>query len=77
MNQRNGLGDEHVERTSRSYDGGLALPAHPTTRVVAIEDTRARDAPRGEWTARPPGRLGRQVLADVERYLDFFAIARS
>jgi hypothetical protein len=32
---------------------------------------------RDEWTAPPPGRLGRRLLADVEPYLDFFAIARS
>jgi len=30
----------------------------------------------GEWTAPPPGRLGRRLLADIEPYLEFFAIAR-
>jgi hypothetical protein len=35
------------------------------------------EALRGEWNTRPPGRLGRRLLADVERYLDFFATARS
>jgi hypothetical protein len=30
-----------------------------------------------EWTARPPGRLGRRLLADIESYLGFFAVARS
>jgi hypothetical protein len=29
-----------------------------------------------EWTARPVGRLGRPLLAEIEAYLHFFAIAR-
>jgi hypothetical protein len=37
----------------------------------------AQEARRGEWTSAPPGRLGRRLLADVEAYLEFFAIARS
>ena len=31
---------------------------------------------RAEQSAAPPGRLGRLLLAEVERYLEFFAIAR-
>ncbi len=29
-----------------------------------------------EWTARPLGRLGRPLLAEIESYLHFFSIAR-
>jgi hypothetical protein len=34
----------------------------------------AVDPRPGEWTAHPPGRLGRRLIAEVERYLEFFAI---
>jgi hypothetical protein len=30
----------------------------------------------GELTARPPGRLGRLLLPEIESYLEFFAISR-
>jgi hypothetical protein len=30
----------------------------------------------GELTARPPGRLGRRLLPEIESYLEFFAISR-
>jgi hypothetical protein len=30
---------------------------------------------RSEFSAHPPGRLGRQLLAEVETYLAFFALA--
>jgi len=63
---RNSLWDQHLERLSAIYD--LA------PRRAAID---ADEALHGEWSARPPGRLGRRLLADVERYLDFFATARS
>jgi hypothetical protein len=33
--------------------------------------------PLTEWTARPLGRLGRPLVAEIETYLQFFAIARS
>ena len=29
-----------------------------------------------EWTARPLGRLGRPLVAEIETYLAFFSIAR-
>ena len=29
-----------------------------------------------EWTARPLGRLGRPLLAEIESYLHFFSIAQ-
>ncbi len=31
--------------------------------------------PLTEWTAPPIGRLGRPLLAEIEAYLEFFAIA--
>ena len=30
-----------------------------------------------EWTARPLGRLGRPLVAEIESYLHFFSIARA
>jgi hypothetical protein len=30
-----------------------------------------------EWTARPLGRLGRPLVAEIETYLMFFSIARA
>jgi hypothetical protein len=37
---------------------------------------RYQQAHADEFLARPPGRLGRRLLEDVDRYLGFFAIAR-
>ena len=62
--------DEHLERLSSIHDLAPRRSLHWTTRDA---DEPVRD----EWTAPPPGRLGRRLLADVEPYLDFFAIARS
>jgi hypothetical protein len=33
--------------------------------------------PLAEWTARPVGRLGRPLVAEIEAYLDFFALAQA
>jgi hypothetical protein len=30
---------------------------------------------RSEFTGHPPGRLGRPLLAEIETYLEFFALA--
>lgn len=38
---------------------------------------RRDDNPLTEWTARPLGRLGRPLLAEIEAYLEFFTIARA
>jgi hypothetical protein len=32
--------------------------------------------PLAEWTAQPLGRFGRPLLAEIDAYLEFFAIAR-
>jgi len=66
---RNSLWDEHLDRLSAIH--GFAR--RPTARPAALD---VDDALRGEWDARPPGRLGRRLLFDVERYLEFFAVAR-
>jgi hypothetical protein len=49
----------------------------PRQRRPPISDREAAEARRAEWTAAGVGRLGRRLLADVETYLAFFAIARA
>jgi hypothetical protein len=34
-------------------------------------------SPLAEWTARPVGRLGRPLMAEIEAYLEFFALAHA
>ena len=42
-----------------------------------LESTAAPfEVARSEWRSAPLGRLGRRLQVDVERYLEFFAIAR-
>jgi hypothetical protein len=41
----------------------------------AVEHTP--DSVAAEWRPAPLGRLGRLLWADIERYLEFVAIARS
>jgi hypothetical protein len=70
----NPLWQEHIGRFRR-----LSEPA-PTPRETQRSATGGADAEQtrcGEWTAAPPGRLGRRLLADIEPYLEFFAIVRS
>jgi len=66
---RNSLWDEHLERISAIH----GVVPRPKVDLVVPDVV---DALRGEWDVRPPGRLGRRLLVDVERYLDFFAVAR-
>src|SRR5262245_49593792 len=72
MNERKSLWDEHLERVS-AIDGGTAR--HPVRQTSHPSGASNDDALHSERTARPPGRLGRRLVADVERYLDFFATA--
>jgi hypothetical protein len=46
---------------------------------LAAEARLARDddALLEEWAVQPPGRHGRVLLAEIESYLEFFAIARA
>jgi hypothetical protein len=59
-----------------------ALQQQPATARTAAQhdlagDREAEEARRAEWTAAAPGRLGRRLIADIDRYLEFFAIARA
>jgi hypothetical protein len=73
MSRHNALWESYVERLRWIHGAGPTRARRPAT-VGAAEAEAAR---RAEWTARPPGRLGRRLLRDVEPYLAFFAIARS
>jgi hypothetical protein len=48
----------------------------PGARRSSLNAGEARRALASEWTAAPLGRLGRCLLADIEPYLEFFALAR-
>jgi hypothetical protein len=59
---------ETTERRANGRSGGsTANPAGPSP---------YQEAHRQEWGRRPLGRLGRRLLPEVERYVEFFAIAR-
>jgi hypothetical protein len=77
MSQPNTLWDDHLERLSRIHAGRPSGSIRTTTRSAVVSGSDIDKALRSEWNARPPGRLGRRLLADVELYLHFFAIARS
>jgi hypothetical protein len=70
----NPLWQAHLEQLQRIHPAGAAVP--PRAPRGPLTERGAAEARRGEWTAAPPGRLGRLLLADVERYLEFFSIAR-
>jgi hypothetical protein len=71
----NALWQEHLERV-RALHGEPATDNITTTRALEAE-REAEETRRSEWTAGPPGRLGRLLMADIERYAEFFAIARA
>jgi hypothetical protein len=50
----------------------------PATRESARSERHHSRGPGSltEWTARPLGRLGRPLVAEIEAYLAFFSIAR-
>ena len=76
MHATNPLWQEHIERLRSLY----AEPAevdHAEAGKPLVSDTDAAEARRGEWAATPPGRLGRRLLADIDLWLEFFAIARA
>lgn len=68
--------DDTLDRLSRISHTGPSVAPSPTTRALGSGATEDEALSR-EWSARPPGRLGRRLLADIEPYLDFFATARS
>lgn len=63
----NPLWEAHLRRLGQLY-GDRAR--------VWVGSREAEEARRSEWTPRPLGRLGRRLFADVDPYLEFFAIAR-
>jgi hypothetical protein len=73
----NTLWQEHVERLQRLYGRTPARSTQVGTERNLSSVERAEEARRAEWTATPPGRLGRRLLVDIETYLGFFAIARA
>ena len=73
----NPLWDAHLERLRQLGLQGQGAFVPGTRFDRSISDRQATEARRGEWAARPPGRLGRRLLADLEPYLEFFAIARA
>jgi hypothetical protein len=65
--------EEHMERWRR-FSRRAAM--HRGTELSSSGGEDALQALASEWTAAPPGRLGRRLLADIEPYLEFFALAR-
>jgi hypothetical protein len=76
MQQPNHLWQEHLARLEQLHGAAAVKPLRPRPRRVAGGDGRTAWALHGELTANPPGRLGRPLLAEIEAYLEFFAIAR-
>ena len=73
----NPLWQAHIDRLNRIYRPTPPAPAQPGTQRSSTSGGEAEEARVAEWTAGPPGRLGQRLLADVEPYLEFFAIARA
>ena len=69
------LWHEHVERLRSLHSQSPPRKRHTGTRRIFMSDRDAGAARHGEWTATPLGRLGRRLLADIEPYLEFLAIA--
>jgi len=65
--------EKHMERWRRA---SRRAAMHPGAGRSSPDAGEARRALASEWTAAPPGRLGRRLLADIEPYLEFFALAR-
>jgi hypothetical protein len=63
----NPLWEAHLRRLRQLY-GELSL--------LSSGGHEDEDARRSEWAPRPLGRLGRRLFADLDPYLEFFAIAR-
>jgi hypothetical protein len=79
MNRRpsaNPLWQEHLERLQRLHSRIPATRRRVRRRSPLTSEDRGKEARRAEWTAKPPGRVGRKLLAEIEPYLEFFAIAR-
>ena len=73
----NPLWPEHLGRLRHLHGQNPSGTRHSGTRRSLLSERDAKELRRGEWTATPPGRLGRRLLADIEPYLEFFAFARA
>ena len=62
----------------RSHESLMGM-RRPGPREPAGIEMRRSGSPGSlaEWTARPLGRLGRPLVAEIESYLTFFSIART
>jgi len=72
----NPLWQQHVDRLQRLHGRTPTGQRQVRRHRPPMSAERAEDARRAEWTAKLPGRLGRRLLADIEPYLEFFAVAR-
>ena len=72
----NPLWQQHVDRLQRLHGRTPARQRRMRRHRPLMSADRAEEARYEEWTATPPGRLGRRLLADIEPYLEFFAVAR-
>ena len=77
MTNGNAPWDAHMERLTRIWDPSPKVAPRAAARSPVVSDAEAEKAARGEWNAIPPGPLGRRLLADIEPYLAFFAIAHA
>jgi hypothetical protein len=59
------------ETTELTTGGRGGSSTADTARLIPYQEAHRR-----EWDARPLGRLGRRLVPEVERYAEFFAIAR-
>jgi hypothetical protein len=59
------------------YGHSQSPPAPATKPRTSLSNCEADRARLSEWVPRPVGQLGRRLLADLEPYLEFFAIARA
>ena len=74
----NPLWRAHLEQVLRIHGKPAATSAPPARQHrPPMSDREAAQASHAELTADGVGRLGRRLLADVEPYLAFFAIARA
>ena len=72
----NPLWQAHLERLRRLHASIAPAQRRKRPRRTPMSPWEADDARHGEWTASPPGRLGRRLLGEIEPYLAFFAVAR-
>ena len=72
----NPLWQAHLERLRRLHASIAPAQRRKRPRRPPLSPEEAEGVRHGEWTASPPGRLGRRLVAEIEPYLAFFAVAR-